>query len=283
MHVVHEGRLFVVGDAEHVNVRDRVAHHLALSAEAVERHVALLQSLGLLEAHLVGQLHHPRVERALQLARVSFKYLARLGDAFLVVLVALFGHARRAAVMYVILQAGLVFALFDALFGYRKAARARAVELLYDVEHGVHRPHVAVWTVISAPFLVDGARLEYARKVFVGHADRGIRLAVFQQDVVARLVFLYQAVLKQQRVFLGVDHGVRDVVYLAYEHFRLEAVYLLVEIRRHAGLKVLRLAHVDYRAALVVVLVAARLRRHVAHDGLQPFQPLLVFFFSHKA
>ena len=98
--------------------------------------------------------------------------------------------------MYVVLQARLVFALFDALFCYGKAACARPVELLDDVEHGVHRPDVAVRAVEGAPFLVYGARLEYARKVFVGDADRGIRLAVLQQDVVARLVFLDKTVLQ---------------------------------------------------------------------------------------
>ena len=37
---------------------------------------------------------------------------------------------------------------------------------------------------------------EYAWKVFVLHADAGIRFVVFQQHVVAWLVFLYQVIFE---------------------------------------------------------------------------------------
>ena len=60
--------------------------------------------------------------------------------------------------------------------------------------------------------------LEYAREVFVAHANGRITLVVFQQDVITGLVFLDEVVFKQQRVFFRIHYNVADVGYLAYQN-----------------------------------------------------------------
>ena len=69
-------------------------------------------------------------------------------------------------------------------------------EFLDDFEHGDHGGHIAVRSEVSAPFAVDISGLEDARIGFVGDTDTGIGLAVFQQHIVARLVFLDQTVFQ---------------------------------------------------------------------------------------
>ena len=279
--IVDESRLFVACYREDVNVVDGVAHHLALCHEARDEQVAALHLLGLFKAQLACQPLHLVAQHAQQPARVALQYLAGLGNAFLVVFIRLFAHAWRPAVLYVILQAHAVFVAFYAVFRYREMACARLAELLYQLQDGVHRADVRVGPVVGAPLLVDGARLEHPRKHLVGDANARVCLAVFQQNIVARVVFLDKAVFQQQRVFLGVYHRVGYVVYLAHQHLRLVAVYFGVKIRRHSALQVFCLAHIDYRSMLVVILIAAGLLRQSAYYALQVGQPFLVFFFRH--
>ena len=143
----------------------------------------------------------------------------------------LFGDAGAAAVLYVVVQTGTVFALAYALFCERQATGAGLVQLLYHVEQRIHRAYMTVGAVEGAEFLVYHPRLEYSRIKLLGDADRGICLAVLEQNVVFRLVFLYKVVFEQQRILLGVYHGVCDVPYLAHEHLCLVAVHFLMEIR----------------------------------------------------
>ena len=53
------------------------------------------------------------------------------------------------------------------------------VEFLDKLQNAIHRWDVRVGAVVGAPFLVDGARLEYARQILVGDADAGVGFAVF--------------------------------------------------------------------------------------------------------
>ena len=129
-----------------------------------------------------------------------------------------------------VVQADLVFAAFHALLGDRLPTGTRVIELLDQVEHGVHGTDVGVGAVIRAPFFVDGAGFEDAWEELVGDADAWVGLAVFQQNVIPGVVFLDEAVFQQQCILFGVHHGVADVVNLAHQHLRLEPIHLRVEI-----------------------------------------------------
>jgi len=136
-------------------------------------------------------------------------------------------------------------------------------------------------TVISAKLLVDGTCLENTGKVFVGHADAGVGLPVFQQHVIARVVFLDERVFEQQGIFFGLHHRVGNIVYLAHKNFCFETVHLLMEVGRHPALELLGFAHVDDLVLAVVKLVAAGKLRQVQHDVFQIGETLFVFFLCH--
>ena len=99
--------------------------------------------------------------------------------------------------MYVIFQTRLVLALLYTFLCYRHSASARFVELVYEFEHGKHAARMRVGPEERSESLVYLSRLEYARQIFVRDADAGVGLAVLEQYVVARIVFLYETVFEQ--------------------------------------------------------------------------------------
>ena len=96
----------------------------------------------------------------------------------------------------------------------KQTACARLVEFFYKFEHGIHARRVAVRTEERAELFVYVSRLEDARIILVRYADAGVGLSVFQQDVITGVIFLDETVLEQQRILLGIDHGIADIVYL---------------------------------------------------------------------
>ena len=212
MHVVDVGHLFVAGNAEYVDVVDGVADHLAAADETLQGYVFPLHFVCLFKAQFCCQLFHFCAQVIQYLAGIPFQDFTCLHDVFLVFLVALLVGTGAHAALDVIVQADLIFSALYPLFGDGSMAGAGFVQLLDDVEYGIHRADVAVGPKVGAPFLVDGAGLEDARQVFVGDADAGVGLPVFQQHVVARIVLLDELILQQQCVFLAVYHGIADVV-----------------------------------------------------------------------
>ena len=259
-----------------------MAHHLALGAVALQHLYLLLDFLCFLKLHFLCPAHHFLLQIVEHLARVALQNLPCLADVFTVFFLTDVGHAGGVAPLQMVFQAGLVLLLPHFLGQDGGVAGARFVEPVDHVEHGVHGRDVGVGTEVGAPLLVDVAGAEYAWKRLVGDADAGVGLAVFQQHVVAGIVFLDEAVLQQQGVFLGLHHRVGDVAYLAHEHLGLVAVHFLVKIGAHSALQVLRLSHVDDSALVVVVLVAAGLLGHVAHDVLELGLQLFLFLAVHR-
>jgi hypothetical protein len=89
-----------------------------------------------------------------------------------------------------VVETDFIFASLDTLFRKRLSTGSWVVELLDEIEYGLHCHHVRVGAVVGAPFLVDGTGAEDTWEEFVGDADGRVGLAVFQQDVVSRVVFL---------------------------------------------------------------------------------------------
>ena len=54
-----------------------------------------------------------------------------------------------------------------------------------------------VWSEECSEAFVYLSCLEYTRQVFVRDADAGVCLAVLEQNIVARVVFLYKTVFEQ--------------------------------------------------------------------------------------
>ena len=144
-----------------------------------------------------------------------------------------------------IVQADLVFLGLNTLLRDGLPAGAWMVEFFDKVKDIVHRSDVGIRAVIRTPFLVDGTGLEDAWEELVGDTDGRVGLAVFQKDVVSRIVFLDERIFEQQRIFLGVDYRVADIENLTDEYLCLEAVYLGVEVARHTILQTLGLADIE--------------------------------------
>ena len=94
-----------------------------------------------------------------------------------------------------IVQANLVFARLNTFFCQRLSTGTRVVQLLDDIQHGIHRSDVRVGAIVCAEFLVDGTCLEDTGKQLVRDTDAGVGLSVFQQDVISGVVFLDKSVL----------------------------------------------------------------------------------------
>ena len=231
---------------------------------------------------MLGTFNHQLGELPDDFTRVSLEDFLSLADILLIVFIRLFCHTWSIAEVEVIFQAGFIFPLSDALLGHYHVACPGLVEPPDEFEHGNHWCHIAVGTIIGTPFAVDVTGLEDTREWFVGDTDAGIGLAVFQQNIVARLVFLDETVLEQQGILLGIHHRVFDVSDFTDEHLGFEPVHFLVEIGGHPPLQVLGLPHIDNHAIIVEILVTARLLGHVEHDVFQPLPELLVAFVFHR-
>ena len=97
----------------------------------------------------------------------------------------------------------------------------------------------------------------HSRKQFLRYANPRIRLIIFQQHIVARLIGFNQTVLKVERLLLGVHHYIFQVVNVAHEHVGAKHRVNPIEIRAHPALQILRLAHVYYCTLFIEVFIHA--------------------------
>ena len=161
-----------------------------------------------------------------------------------------------------VLEADFVFAVVHTPLGHIGVAGTNRVEFVYQLYHQVHRIAETIGPVVLPCAFHDMACLEDTRKLLLGNADTRITLAVLQQDVVMRLVFLDEVVLQEKSVLLAVHHHITYVGYVFDKLFGLEAVLLLMEITAHTTVEVLSLTYVYYFTFLVEVLVHTGLLRY---------------------
>ena len=243
----------------------------------------MFHSLRRLKLQVLCQPLHVLIEHVAQLACVSFQNLACLSHVLRIFFIALSSDTWAETVVYVIFEARFERPPFHRFACEKQTAGARLVEFFYKFEHGIHARRVAVRAEEGAELFVYVPRLEDARIILVRYADAGVGLSVFQKNVVAGVIFFYETVLKKQSILLAVHDRIADVPNLRHQYLCLVAVHLFVEVGRHTALEVLCLAHIYYRVALVIVLIAAGFLRHVQHDVLQTGEALFIFFFSHTA
>ena len=261
MHEINVGGIAILKDREDIDVVKHGCHDGRFRAVILDHLIFLFHRLRLLEAPLGGQLLHLLVKVFADLRDVSLQDLFYLRDILLVFLQALQTLAWSFATLDVIFEADLVAALRDALGRQRIFTGPDRIKLLEHLKHHLCRKDGRVGTIILGTVADNIPGLEDTREILVLDDDRGIGLVVFQQDVVTRTVLLDQVVLEQKRVLFGVHDDVFDVADLLDENPGLVVVVLLVEIGGDPSLQVLRLADVDDRSLLVVVLVRSRLLR----------------------
>ena len=187
----------VVHDSKYIYIGNGVAYNLAFCLKFVEQNILSLVFFGHLELKNLGIFHHHIVEIFAYFPCVSLQNLTSLAHVFLIFFVALLVDARRSAVVYVIVETGLVFSVSDAFSCQRKATSAGFVELFDDFKYCIHTSYVRIRSVECSYALVDVSCFENSRERLVGYANRRVSLAVFQQNVVFRVVFLDQAVFQQ--------------------------------------------------------------------------------------
>ena len=181
-----------------------------------------------------------------------------------------------------ILQAHVELSAADVLGRKIQIAGAQRIQVLNQIEYRIHRRQVTVGSEISRAVPDNLAGFEHTREILILHTDGRVGLVVFQQYIVAGLVFLDQIIFQQQCIFFRIHHDVSDVGNLAHEHPRLARLVLFAEIRINPSLQILRLSNVDNRSLLVQVLVNARLLRKVGYNSLQIFTSFAFLFFAFR-
>ena len=167
------------------------------------------------------------------------------------------GAAPAGAGAHMVIEAGprLVYVAREA---------ARTGGQLEGLAHGVY--YVLCQAPPSKGAEILGAVLNHAvrqreARVLALHvqADEGIALVVLEQDVVVRLVALYERVFQHQRLEFALDYDDVEVVHLGHHGRDLGQVFA-AEIACHAVFERLGLAHVYDLAADVL---------HYIHAGQQ--------------
>ena len=152
---------------------------------------------------------HAVLELALDLAEAPGQERDHAVDARAVLLLGDVADAGRPAALDVVVEAGRA----RAPPRLRPLAGAEQEDLAEQVERAAHALGGRVGAEVGALAAVALAREVDAREVLVERdRDVRIRLVVAQPDVEARLVLADEVLLRQQRLGLGLDHEVLDVV-----------------------------------------------------------------------
>ena len=139
----------------------------------------------------------------------------------------------------------------------KMATRAQRKDVADKLKHGACRLHVAIRAVVF-PGLGLLARHEDARKKLLRNHNPGIRLIVFQQHVVARLVFLDHGVLEMKGILLGAYNDETHVDDIAHKQICARRVVAAVEVRAHPPLETFGLAYIYHLAVAVDIHVDTR-------------------------
>ena len=158
---------------------------------------------------------------------------------------------------------------------HRHVATADGEQLMDKFNHQIHRVAETVRTIVIAPFLIDGACLEDTRVGFSRDADAGIRLAVFEQDIVMRLILLDEVVLQQKSILLRVHYHIAYIRNMRHQLARLAALMVFLEITIHPSMQVFGFTHIDYLPLCIEVLIHARVLRDTLEERCNMLRPLI--------
>ncbi len=214
----------------------------------------LLIYLGLLEIHPLGSLSHQCTVMLHYLAAAALEQFHDLLYALVIFLLRNPADAAAATFLYVIVQAGTVFATEYGVRGYLQIAGAELIGAVEELHQIARMHHTAVWAEIARTVLDDAPCEKDLREIAGADAYPRIGLGILQQDVVARLELLDQVVLQQKGVRLRLHHSILRISNLGDHHGRLARQPLgRHEILRHPLVQVLGLAHI-YDIPLGVII-----------------------------
>ena len=215
--------------------------------------------------------HHLTKQSLARCLQIAPKQLARTLNVGQVAALILATLARSQAALYVKFQARTVLAGLDGRLVHRQLAGPERKHLLDNVKHRVHHLHRGIWAKVFRTVLDAAARSKNSRVALLLDAHPGVGLAVFEVDVVARLVLLNQRILKQQRVELSLSNNGLNVDHLAHEHTKSGGIVALMKVRTHPLLQVFGLADVQDHPLFINVVVHPRALRKRPQQRLQVF------------
>ena len=255
MQVIDVGVVVVFGVGENVDIVYGAAHDDRFGFVFFEQEVFFFELLRFFKFELLGQCVHLFFEMLGQLLYVAVENLPYLFDVSQVVGFALHAFAGAFAIFDVVLQTHLVFVAFDVFGRELVRAGAHGIERPDEFDDGACQLHVGVGTVVFRAVVYDLAGEEDPWKGLVPYRNPGIGLVVFEQDVVARLVLLDEAVFEVKGVFFAAYDGVFDVADVAHQHGGAQRFVGFVEVGTDASFQVLGFAHIDDVPFFVEVLV----------------------------
>ena len=152
-------------------------------------------------------------------------------------------------------------ALEPAPVGARRGAQRH--DAAGDVHHVAGGAAVGVGAEVLGVGAVLLARvLDGGKDVALRERDERVGLVVLEVGVEERSVLVDEVLLQHERLVLVLHHEVVEAVDLVDQKRDLRALVLVVHVLAHAGAQLLRLAHVDDLAGLVLPQVHARQRGH---------------------
>ena len=246
-----------------------VLHHLRLGY-ALDRHEQITLAGGDLVLHFLRSSRHFLAQLPLQVVVASGQESADAVYAFSVLFLGHLPAARCKATAYVVVQTGLL-ALFHGC-----GALSQREQPVNEVHVLVDLTRLRIRAEVFGSVLEDAPCGEDLGEVLLGYADHRIALSILQQDVVVRVVLLYQVVLENQRLVVVSRYHMVDVAYLLHKRLRL-AVAVGQEVLAHALSQAFGLAHVDDDALFVLHQIASGVQRQGMGLGLRLLEVLPAF------
>lgn len=142
---------------------------------------------------------------------------------------------------------------------------------MYQFNYQIHCIAETVRTVVVSPLAVDRPCFEDTRVGLARDADTRVRLAVFEQNVVVRLVFLDQVVLQQESILLRVDHHIAYIRNMRHQLPGLAALMVFLEVTVHPSMQVLCFANIDYLPISIEILIHSRTMRNALEKRCDMF------------
>ena len=208
-----------------------LGEHFELVA-AVERELELLR---------LGVRRHLFAQQAVDVSLAALQKAHRRLDPLAVLLGRNFMRAGRGAAVDVVVEAGLF-----GLGRDRRRADAHAEGHVDDLEHvaDAHAAHVRAEILVPLDKLARYG--EGGIGLGDGDLDIRVRLVVFEQDVVLRLIFFDEVVFEGEGVDLGLGDDVVEVVDVGDHRLHLFGLGRRMEVLAHPVFEDARLADVDH-------------------------------------
>ena len=247
-------------EAYRVSVGKGRGNDTLLVRQPLYRAQPVAQLGGALESQLFRRLLHLASQLIRELLALAVEYHRRLRYAAAVILRTAVLQAPARAAAHVVVEAGALLADIPREFPRAVRQQQRLGDRAYNVV-GLAAP--AEGAEVFCPVLPRAVRQRHFRVLLMQiEPDKRVALVILEQDVVVRLVLLYERVFQHQRLELAARDNDVEVMHLLHHGLDLRQM-LPVEIAADAVLQLLRLADVYDLSVLVEHDVHARQQRQI--------------------